>query len=333
MKPVLKRSHEIDNQFFSLFVEMTSRIAAALPETYGDVLADRAIEVSDVDFMKSLRLEDMAFQMDDLSGASFLMINRRSGLSMRLSNRDSANGEMRGPALRNLLIKRRDGNPDSTVYDVIKQVITSAESDVARYFFNSLRQDYTMEEQLVVKFYFKMILNRVHFADKFDFEKPVDQESVKRYYDLTVALYPVVKQLAMLKEKINDLEARGERKASRFAADLLTLLEGQTFYLLYDVIERDMGIQECLQNYQTQCARHISDARPTLEQHRGWKQFLADLACVLVSIVTLGTANLVSYATTGSLTFFKTETASAKIASQLDHAVSAVDAADFQAQG
>ena len=137
----------------------------------------------------------------------------------------------------------------------------------------------------------------------------------------------------MLKEKINDLEARGERKASRFAADLLTLLEGQTFYLLYDVIEMDMGIQECLQNYQTQCARHISDARPTLEQHRGWKQFLADLACVLVSIVTLGTANLVSYATTGSLTFFKTETASAKIASQLDHAVSAVDAADFQAQG
>ena len=163
MKPVMKHSNEVDNRFFSLSVELTSDIASALPETYGDVLTDRGIEASDVDFMKSLLLKDMAFQLDNPPGASFLMINRQSDQSMRFSNRDSANGELRGHFLRNLLENCRDSDPNITVYEAIKQVITSAESDVARYFFNSLRQDYTMEEQLVVKFYFNMLLERLKF--------------------------------------------------------------------------------------------------------------------------------------------------------------------------
>lgn len=137
----------------------------------------------------------------------------------------------------------------------------------------------------------------------------------------------------MLKEKINDLEARGEIEASQCATSLLTQLERATSNLLCDVIEYNHSIEHALMVYKTQCAEHLNHARPILEQHRGWKQFFADLACALVSIVTLGTANLVSFASTGSFTFFKTETASAKIANRLEHEVNAVNAVAFQAQG
>ena len=65
------------------------------------------------------------------------------------------------------------------------------------------------------------------------------------------------------------------------------------------------------------CLQAIDEARPVLEIHRGWSEVLLDFANVLVSLLTLGFANIVS----GRLRLFETKTDSAEKLAALETSV------------
>ena len=59
---------------------------------------------------------------------------------------------------------------------------------------------------------------------------------------------------------------------------------------------------------QTDCLAALSEATPELEKHRGWKEVFAKICSALVSVITLGTANLIKQAGPLSLFAVKTDT-------------------------
>jgi hypothetical protein len=59
-------------------------------------------------------------------------------------------------------------------------------------------------------------------------------------------------------------------------------------------------------DFQTACFDAIEDSREVLEQHRGWKQVLADICSAIVSVVTLGIPNIATGR--GMFGLFRTKT-------------------------
>ncbi|KTC78215.1 hypothetical protein [Legionella brunensis] len=71
--------------------------------------------------------------------------------------------------------------------------------------------------------------------------------------------------------------------------------------------------------FKKQCGDAIEAARPKLEEHRGWKEFFANLASVIVSVLSVG---IVNYATgKGALGLFPVKTDSAQKLDNLEESV------------
>jgi len=65
-----------------------------------------------------------------------------------------------------------------------------------------------------------------------------------------------------------------------------------------------------LERFKDKCTRAIDSARPELEQHRGWKQVLGNLALAVIGLGVFYVAALImNKATTGRYLFFKTDSA------------------------
>ncbi len=58
------------------------------------------------------------------------------------------------------------------------------------------------------------------------------------------------------------------------------------------------------EEFRKQCEQAVQVARPTLIGHTGWPTLLDKILFIVLSIATLGIANVVSKATTGSFCFF-----------------------------
>jgi hypothetical protein len=77
-----------------------------------------------------------------------------------------------------------------------------------------------------------------------------------------------------------------------------------------DLLSTSQPIQEQALIFQKTCLKAINDSRFVLEKHRGFKQILANIASVNVSIATLGIVNLVT--SRGMFDLFVTKTDSSK---------------------
>lgn len=79
-----------------------------------------------------------------------------------------------------------------------------------------------------------------------------------------------------------------------------------------------------IQTFKNNCTDAIQLARPELEQHRGWKQVLGNLALAIVGVGVLYViAGFINKAVTGNFLFFKTDSAN-KI-DQLEQSVKSID--------
>lgn len=120
------------------------------------------------------------------------------------------------------------------------------------------------------------------------------------------------KELEKLNEKVVDLETR----ALHYPPYEQSSLIARAFHTQL----RDLSIEffrtaktpaHC-KAFKIACDDAIAVATRTLNTHYGWTEILQDFAFITTSFVTLGLANLVSFAATGNTRFFKTPTAEAK---------------------
>ncbi|AMP88294.1 hypothetical protein [Legionella pneumophila] len=124
--------------------------------------------------------------------------------------------------------------------------------------------------------------------------------------------------LKIIEKMVKTLEAKaGEDKNYQRAAPI-----ARTFYDNLLIAEEhfknsQLPKNDKCRNFHQACVRAINSALPVLEVHRGWKQVLADLASALVTLCTLGGANL--YA--GRWRLFPVPTDSEKIVKDFSEAI------------
>lgn len=111
--------------------------------------------------------------------------------------------------------------------------------------------------------------------------------------------------LSKLSKKQKDLTLRGEHKAAKAASELQQKLT--TSILQY---YSGPANQQKYDDFKASCTLAIAEARPTLEKHRTWKDFLAILTTAVLSLglVNIGLA-IAHHYKTGRFSFrmFKTE--------------------------
>lgn len=84
--------------------------------------------------------------------------------------------------------------------------------------------------------------------------------------------------------KCENLKSRGYFKEAAKAEEVFDAIAEVFLALIKKQLTAD--------KFQSSCHLAISRARPFLEEHRGWKEFFADFATAIVSLVTLGIVNL-----------------------------------------
>jgi hypothetical protein len=127
-------------------------------------------------------------------------------------------------------------------------------------------------------------------------EKPtvIAKSDMQKYFEI---------QLNQITNKQQDLAKRGHEKAAQCA---LTL-HGELKNNLRKLYSNDINTQV----FKKECTAAVNKARPELEKHRGWKQFLGNLALAIAGLgVLYVVAGLIHKATTGNFLFFKTDSAS-----------------------
>jgi hypothetical protein len=127
------------------------------------------------------------------------------------------------------------------------------------------------------------------------------------------ALELVDEKVKQLKEKSNDSTEYGN--AHKTASQLLETLKqaGLDYFNKEDSISTD--------DFSKRCHDAIDAAKPVLSMHRGWKDILAKIACVVMSIVTIGIAPAFNKLATGHWRFFTPKTDSQKVLDTMEHHV------------
>ncbi len=125
------------NKDIPFVIETFKSITEVKPDNYIDVLTNnktsKIFEKNEINFMKNLKLKDMAFENID-DGLNFVIRNTILDESMEFSNRNPTMGELRGTVLRNILNQQ---DQKISLYDAIAKIINSTESDVYKYMLNS----------------------------------------------------------------------------------------------------------------------------------------------------------------------------------------------------
>ncbi|MDP1603120.1 MAG: hypothetical protein Q8M03_07630 [Legionella sp.] len=88
-----------------------------------DLLIGDELIAAEVQFLKTTPLKDLVFE--DLVGPFFTMRNKITQNSIKVSNRGSSKGELRGQVLRNHLTEELKKDPNQITFDVIENAIKS----------------------------------------------------------------------------------------------------------------------------------------------------------------------------------------------------------------
>lgn len=107
-------------------------------------------------------------------------------------------------------------------------------------------------------------------------------------------------------------ELAGEKVRELYDA----LLEAKRLFMTSDLPEKQR-----LVNFRDKSLNAIDAALPTLVEHRGWKEFLADFANVIIAVCTLFIANAIA----GRFRLFQPQTASALVAEEVADTFRAID--------
>ena len=135
----------------------------------------------------------------------------------------------------------------------------------------------------------------------------VEQRENEKEIKPTVITLPKLQQFFLsqldeIKTKEQDLRSRGHITAADFALNLYTTLKSKHSEFIEEKID--------IQSFKNSCTDAINTARPELENHRGWKQVLGNLALAVVGLgVLYVVAGLIHKAATGNFLFFKTDSA------------------------
>ncbi len=118
-------------------------------------------------------------------------------------------------------------------------------------------------------------------------------------------------QLEVLSKKADDLQLRGFRSASLIAKGVVSDLKNLNQWRFKEKI---IGYND----YKSRALAIISEAKPILEQHRGYKKLLGNLILLLL---TLGCAFIINKAVNNHFLFFR-QTKSSEQLGKLDQIVS-----------
>ncbi|CEG55803.1 sbcc family protein [Legionella fallonii] len=132
--------------------------------------------------------------------------------------------------------------------------------------------------------------------------KIIDETRFAEHLSVIENMTIIMEQQAEEKENYQD--------AAKAARSLYTKLSRAQ----KEFLNSDKPQQVSVDNFKTTCLQAIADELPVLAKHRGWKQVLADIASILISISTLGLINLA----TGRWGLFNTQTNSEKITKELE---------------
>jgi len=129
--------------------------------SYADTLFDKKSESVNIDqevaFLKGTTLSDIEYS-DETDADFFTMKNKLTGASIKVSNRTSTQGELRGQNLRNLIDERKEIAPQETVFDTITRAIKMPEhSDVV----GLLRSFFVVDSQKT----YPLPMSEEHFKD------------------------------------------------------------------------------------------------------------------------------------------------------------------------
>lgn len=341
------KKHETPDFFFLLTCFQTAKaMQSAQFKDLAKGLCDHRLNPfspDEIELMTDLKLEDLAF--DETSGQLELYKrNKTSSLishptGILFSNRPSEQGEMRGELLKNRLTALKTTNPEMSLHDAILDLTYGKNSDLFIKFRAGVEDmgfDAHTAEQFVESLIELMPNDPCLTCSEDDLYRDSDiHKTLEALYEIFIFKKDFKNdfdsKLALLDTKIIDLASREETTAEASASILRLLLknaEDRLFIKPYGAAETKSEFEEKLMEFKSECEDVIKLAKPMLESHRGWKQFFADLAFLLVSVLTFGTANLVSKKVNGSYGFFNTKTDSIQIVENIERLAMEIQTTD-----
>lgn len=141
----------------------------------------------------------------------------------------------------------------------------------------------------------------IHTAD---FVKPEQLKNRKPLVDPVSGRDKLTPQLALIKNKAEQLKIDGHFKAAQRASDLYNTISAAAELYFSGTLSKE--------DFKGQCDTAIQLARPELERHRGWSEALINLGLVLAGLIGFVIKGIANYANNRSCLFVH-ETQSSKL--------------------
>lgn len=300
-------------------VRMARDILAEIPYNniyaYADNLFDKPeMELDDPDlepqvtFLKNTRLKDCQFLSTD-SEEKLILRNLNTNKTIHVSNRESSRGEIRGKILEKIVKDQKVEDSSQDLFEVITKAVKNPDKsdaitmfrgvvvgDNAKKVFNGESMDlrhFTFFTHLAVKSIEKKIKNK-EIEENTNPKEIRTSELVKDHIwkgiDLN-AIYDVTgsfeKNIRELEQKALNLRKRGYITSSALVTRLINDIESQK----HNFFEGEQDLTQ----FSTNCNSLLDNAKNSdLSKLRGVGKLINSLVNVLISIATLGVANIVT---------------------------------------
>ncbi len=287
-----------DTMIGQFFVEDTMQFLSRVKNydfTTESQITDRnpVLTGQEIDILKKIKLSDMMlgqpYALDKINtgfeDVFDIFSSKDELLKVVVSNRDPSCGELRGPLLIQLLNEAKEENPDQTVFEAIESKVTTLKYNVLAV--ANLR--FFCKEE-------KVIANDVFNRHKENFYEN-DMEIIQALEEAVSVVSRLMEAATLSEAALNDNN------------DVLTDNTKTIFRQIKQTLEDFSNGKLTIANLKGTCNKlgeNINQLEISKYQgYSGIQKVLSMIAFLLVSVLSLGVANIISYKSSGSFVFFK----------------------------
>ncbi|WP_298628472.1 hypothetical protein [uncultured Legionella sp.] len=252
------------------------------------VLTDQEIKI-----LKKIKLSDMIFGQpyasDKINTHSMnvfdISSSKDSSLKVVVSNRAPSCGELRGTFLIQLLNEAKEENQDQTVFEAIESKVTTLE-------YNTLA----------------LMTQRFFCEGEKAIVKDVFNKHKKNFYKNDIEIKQALEEAVLVVSRLMEAATLSE-VALNDNNDVLTENTKTIFHQIKQTLEDFSHGELTFTNLKETCNKlgeNINQLEISKYQgYSGIQKVLSMIAFLLLSVLSLGVANIISYQSSGSFVFFK----------------------------
>ncbi len=258
----------------------------------------------EIDILKQIKLSNVVFIVPEMNDGYFadtftLFDSADNTRTVTLSNRSDNCGELRGNRVRGLLLAAKDENDNQSVYDAISEKSMRLRYHAASSFLNRMVKEKNWSSDVTKDIIFACELVIEQFVAQVKKEKlNISSEGT----EISDNINAVFSDYYALKLLLNDMAQLIQLPKNRYTSEcnkIMTDLQN----ILKDFTDSKLDFDR-FKAQSNAIVTRIQQASIN-KDNVGFKYVLNKIAFILLSALSLGSANLIHYKVTGSASFFR----------------------------